>query len=160
MALRRVTRVELDGSTVMTSFGKRIVRAVKASYGDAVETATSTPMGMQGIRARTPGSYKVDQVKITFEFSVWRVQMLPNFPTTSATAIEMPIVVSFFHPEVGYDSDLLEFARFVGASQAVQNDNKAMEIETTWDINQIRWTTRRILLNSPQGLTLPPVGAF
>ena len=160
MALRRASRVELDGSTVFTCFGKKLVRAVKATYGDMIETAPSTPMGMQGIRARTPGTYKIDQLKITFEFSVWRTEMFPYFPTIGATAARIPIVINFTHPEIGSDSDLMEAARLVGVSQPVQNDNKAMETETTWDIDQIRWTYKRILLNSPQGLLLPPVSGF
>lgn len=163
MPLKRVARVELDGTCVTMSFGKKQVKCVKATYGDAVETATSTPMGMQGIRARTPGTYKVDQLKITYEFSVWRVEMLPyfpNVPATGATNTTMPIVITFGHPEVGFDSDLLERARLVGIGQSVENSNKAMEQETTWDIDQIRWSSQRILLNSAMGLYLPGISNF
>jgi hypothetical protein len=156
MAIRRVTSNEFDGSTVTTTFGKTEIRALKASYADNLETETIPEQGSQRQGARTPGIYKTEDVSISFRSSVFRAELLPLLPSRGAGLAKVAIVVSFFHPEIGSDSDMLAGARLVNLSAATEASAKALEVETKWVIDQIHWTSRRITINSLNGAI--PIG--
>lgn len=151
MAIRRVIGVELDGSTVTTTYGRREVPALKATYADMLETEVVRQMGSQRQDARTPGIYKTDTCTISYRASVFRASLMPLFPTNGAGNVVLPIVVGFTHPDIGSDSDLLNGARCVNWSQAVEASAKGLEVETKWELIQIFWTSQRKTINQISG---------
>lgn len=152
--IRRVTGTEFDGSSVTSTFGRHEIACQSASYADKLETEVGRSMGSQKQDFRTPGSYSTEDAKIKMRSTVFRAKMMPLFPKHGGGNVIMPIVIGFTHPDIGSDSDLLSGARCVNWSQAVENSNKAFEVELTWVLQQIFWTAQRKTINS-LGLSLP-----
>lgn len=155
--ITRTVDVELDGTTVTATFGRHEIKALSASYGDSLETEVVRVMGSQQQSARTAGTYKTESVKIKFRASVFRAEVMPLFPTNGGGNVRVPIVVSFSHPDIGSDSDLLDGARCVNFAAACEASSKALEVETTWEILQVYWTSDRKTINSLNGVA--PSGA-
>lgn len=147
MTMRHVDRIALDGTTVSLTFGRQEIKALKASYGDKIETAVLTEMGSQQIDYRTMGSYSTEEGKLTFEATTFRAIFAPLLQVDGFGNAPIPIVIGFTHPTLGDDSDLLMGARFVGLTQALENSNKALEVEVSIVYNQIFWTDNRLTIN-------------
>ena len=144
MSLQRVNRIALDGTTVSVTFGRRQIPCLEASYGDKLEPADITEMGKQEISASTPGSYSCDEVTIKMELATYSSQFAPLLQKDGFGNSRMPIVVTWSHPDLGTDSDLLDACRFVGATQgSVKNDNAAHVMELKFKTTQIYWTNER-----------------
>lgn len=157
MGIKRVVGVEFDGGSVTTTFGRIEIPALSAQYADGLETEAGHSMGSQQQDYRTAGTYKTDSIKIKFRSTVFRALLMPQFPTNGAGLIRKNVVVGFHHPDIGDDSDLLSQARCTNWSQACENSNKAIEVETTWECKQIFWTSDRKTINALRGVI--PVGA-
>jgi hypothetical protein len=155
--ITRVTDVELDGSTVTVTFGRHEIKALSASYGDTLETEVVRMMGSQLQHARTAGTYKTETVKIKFRASVFRAEVMPLFPVNGGGNVRVPITVNFSHPDIGSDSDLLDGARCTNWTSACEASSKALEVETSWEILQVYWTSERKTLNAINGIV--PSGA-
>ncbi len=149
--IQRVVGTEFDGTSVTTTFGRHPIKATKAAYKDSLEVEKLSSMGSQGQDAMTAGTYKTDQVSLTFRSSVFRSQLMPLFPTNGGGNIPVQIVVSFSNPQIGSDSDLLENCRCVNWAAACEASNKGLEVETMWETLQIRWTSDRKTLNALNG---------
>jgi hypothetical protein len=156
--LRRVAGIGLDGSMVTATFGKIEVPLIKASYGDKLEPAFLSFMGSQQQDEQTPGTYKTDDVKLSMSAMVFRTLILPAMPATGGGNVRLPIVVGRTHPDLGSDSDLLENCRITNWSAAVENSNKAEEVELTATVQQIKWTDSRKTINQLRGVV--PAGAI
>lgn len=148
MTIRRVDRIGLDGTTLSVTLGRIQVAALKASYGDKLETATLSEMGSQAIDVRTPGNYSTDEVAISFEAVTFRSEVLPRLQTTGFGNEKLPIVFGFTHPDLGDDSDLLIGCRVTNLAQAIENSNKALEVELKLTTDQIFWGNDRKTINS------------
>jgi hypothetical protein len=155
--IRRVVGIELDGTVTTVTLGRHEIRAVKAGYGDGLETVFVNEMGTQRQSAQTPGTYKTEDISITFRSTRFRAEVMPLFPKRGFGNIVIPIVVGFHHPDIGDDSDLLASARCVNLAAASEASNKALEVETKWKCLQIFWTASRKTLNALDGAV--PVGA-
>lgn len=155
--IRRVVGIEPDGSVVTATFGRHQIRILSASYADGVDPADLMEMGTQTIAALTPGTYKRDDLKIKMRSTRFRADFLPLMPKNGGGNIIIPVVIGFTHPDIGSDSDLLAGARCTNWSAAMENSNKALEIELTWKFRQIYWTSARKTVNALNGAT--PVGA-
>lgn len=147
MTMRHVDRIALDGTTVSVTFGRVEIKALKASYGDKIETTTLTEMGSQKIDYRTRGTYSTEEGKLTFESSTFRAIFGPLLQIDGFGNERIPLVIGYTHPDLGDDSDLLFQAQFVGLAQALENSNKALETEVTIVYNQIYWTDQRKTIN-------------
>lgn len=158
--ITRTTDVELDGSTVTVTFGRHEIKALSASYGDSLETEVVRMMGSQQQNARTAGTYKTESVKIKFRASVFRAEVMPLFPTNGGGNSRVPITVNFSHPDIGSDSDLLDGARCTNWTAAAEASSKALEVETTWEILQVYWTSDRKTINSLNGIVPSGASAF
>ncbi len=147
MSIRRVANIGLDGSTVTTTFGKVELRCIKAAYGDKLETAKLSLMGGQTIDEITQGTYATDDLKVTMSSMRFRTEFLPAMPPSGGGTVRMPIVVGRSHPDAGSDSDLLEGCRCTNWGAAVENSNKAEEVELTFVVQQIKWGDERKTIN-------------
>ena len=147
MGIRHLDGTALDGTTIQVTFGRQEIKCLKATYGDKIETATLTEMGSQKIDYRTRGTYSTVEGKFSFESTTFRAIFAPLLQKDGFGNEKLPIIVGFWHPDLGDDSDLLDKARFVGLDQALENSNKALEVEVTIVYDQVYWTDNRITIN-------------
>lgn len=143
MSIQRVDRIATDGTTVSITIGRHTVAALKAAYGDKLETATISEMGSQQIDARTPGSYSTEELTISFEYVTFHAEVAPLLQTDGFGNEKVPVVISESHPDLGDDSDLCDGCRFVSQKDSVENTNAARVVETTWTVDQVYWTDAR-----------------
>lgn len=143
MSIKRVNRIAADGTTVTTTFGRHRIAALKASYGDKLETETLNEMGSQSIDARSPGKYSTDEFTITFEYVTFRERVSPLLQKDGFGNEKIPIVVGTFHPDLGSDSDLLDRCRFVGQKENPENTATPRSVECTFTVDQIYWGESR-----------------
>jgi hypothetical protein len=155
--MRRVSKIALDGTSITMMFGRNQVLCTKASYADKLETSTLSYMGSQAIDARTMGSYSTEEAKVSMDSVVFRAEFTPLLQTAGYGNEQIPIVFAYFHPDLGDDSDLLDQCRFTGLSQALENSNKALEVEFGIVFNQLYLTNSRITINQPNPAV--PLGA-
>lgn len=147
MSLTQTDKNSFDGACNSVIIVTTRVPALKASYDDKIDKGSVTPMGTQGPGSTTLGTYAASDAKITFRSEDFRLLVLPMFPAVGAGNYEVPICVNKTHPELGSDSDLLLRCCIVGLSAAIENSNKADEVETTWKIcGGIQWTDNRVKL--------------
>lgn len=158
--MQRVAGVGLDGSTVTASMGKLDLRLVKASYGDKLEPGFLSYMGSQQQDEQTQGSYKTDNAKLTMSAVEFRTKLMPAMPTNGGGNLRVPIVIGRSHPDLGDDSDLLEDCRCVNWAAAVENSNKAEEVELEYTVRQIKWTDERKTINAIAGSTAATTHGF
>jgi len=150
MAITRVERVALDGTTVTVTFGKVPAACKKASYGDGLETDTLVNMGEQKIAARTLGTYKTEQLKITMDAAEFRANFGDALDASGFGNRKINgIVVTYGSPDLGFDSDMMKPCRFVSLTTSAENSNKAIEVEMTFDVDQVYWTNARKTINQP-----------
>jgi hypothetical protein len=147
MALRRLGPIAFDGTTINIAIGRTIVPCLKASYGDKLETQTISNMGSQKIDARTPGTYSTEEVSLTFESTKFRELVAPRLQVDGFGNERLQLVVAFSHPDIGYDSDLLDNCRITNGATALENSNKAAEVELKLTTDQIYWTQQRKTIN-------------
>lgn len=147
MTMRRVNKIAMDGTSITMMFGRNQMACTKASYADKLETATLSNMGSQSIDARTPGTYSTEEAKVSMDSVVFRAEFAPLLQVDGYGNEQIPIVFAYAHPDLGSDSDLLHQCRFTGIAQALENSNKANEVEFGITFNQLYLTDRRITIN-------------
>lgn len=157
MTMRRVNKIALDGTSITMMFGRNQVACTKASYADKLETATLSHMGSQAIDARTMGSYSTEEAKVSMDSVVFRAEFQPLLQKSGYGNEQIPIVFGYSHPDLGDDSDLLDQCRFTGLAQAVENSNKALEVEFGIVFNQLYLGDDRRTINQPNPAV--PLGA-
>lgn len=157
MTMRRVNKIALDGTNITMMFGRNQVQCTKSSYGDKLETTTISYMGSQAIDARTMGSYSTDEAKVSMESVVFRAEFLPLLQKSGYGNEQIPIVFGYSHPDLGDDSDMLDQCRFTNLAQAIDNSNKALEVEFGIVFNQLYLGEDRITINQPNPAV--PLGA-
>lgn len=155
--LRVNTGAGFDGSTVTTTLGKTELKLIKASYGETLDKGVLSYMGSQTQDEITPGNYKTDDLKMTMSSVIFRGIFLPRLPTQGFGNVALPFVISRAHPSIGSDSDLLLGCYCKNLAAAIENSNKAEEVELAWQITQIKWTNARKTINALKGAV--PVGA-
>lgn len=161
MAITRVNRIALDGTTLTIAFGRVTIACTKASYGDGLTTGTLSSMGSQSVDARTRGTYKTEQATVSMDSVVFRAELMPLMAADGFGNEVLPaIIVAYQHPDLGFDSDALGEARFVGLAAAVENSEKAFEVEFKIDFNQLYWTNERKTVNQRDLLTPLPASSF
>ncbi len=161
MAINRVNRIALDGTTLTIAFGRAVIACTKASYGDGIETTTLSSMGSQSIDARTPGTYKVEDAKVSMDSVIFREEMMPLMAVDGFGNEILPaIIVAYQQADLGFDSDALGEARFIGLTAAVENSNKAFEVEFGIVFNQLYWTNDRKTINQRDLITPLPASKF
>lgn len=161
MSINRVSRIALDGTTVTIAFGRATIACTKASYGDGLTTGTLSSMGSQSIDARTRGTYKTEQATVSMDSVIFREEMMPLMAVDGFGNEELSaILVSYGHPDLGFDSDALGEARFVGLAAAIENSEKALEVEFKIDFNQLYWGNNRITINQRDLTTPLPASKF
>ncbi len=156
--IRRVAGLGFDGSTVTTTLGKSELKLTKASYGDKLEKGELSNMGSQQIDEITPGSYKIDELKLSMSSVEFRAKFMPAMPKNGFGNVKLPFVISHSHPELGDDSDLIEDCYCTNLAAAVEASNKAEEVEVIFKPRQIKWTHERKTINALKGAV--PVGAI
>jgi hypothetical protein len=157
MPMRRVKKIALDGTSITMMFGRNQIPCTKASYADKLETAVLSHMGSQTIDARTMGTYSTEEAKVSMDAVVFRAEFAPILQVSGYGNEQFPIVFAYLHPDLGDDSDLLDQCRFTGLSQALENSNKALEVEFGIVFNQLYLTNNRITINQPNPAV--PLGA-
>ena len=157
MGIRRSVGQGLDGSNVTITLGKIECPAISAKYGDKLEPGKLSYMGGQQVDEMTQGSYSIEDPEIVVSSVIFRSVIMPAMPKSGGGNVRLPVVVSFDHPDLGSDSDLIEGARIVNWSQAVSNSNTAFEVPLKLAATQIRWTDDRKTINQLRGE--PPNGA-
>lgn len=148
MAIRRVKRIALSGTDLTITIGKTTIPLTKISYGDKLETGTLNHMGAQEISARTRGTYSTDEVKIGIDAVVYRAELYPLLAKDGYGNAVQPVVVTYAHPDLGSDTDLLEDMRITAPAFSPDNSNKAQEVEITGVFNQLKIGNERKTLNS------------
>lgn len=136
MAITRVAGLETDGTLWTATFGRHIIRIIKADYGDSIEPADLNEIGAQEVSAQTPGMYKPENLKITFRGLVFRGIVTPLLAKRGFGNTLIPITIGFEHPDLGSDSDLATGCRLVKITKAIDNSNKPNEITTEWKVRQ------------------------
>lgn len=147
MSLTKVGGAGFDGSNVTMSFGKLGIRCVKATYAETIETETLSEMGAQQIDARSRGTYKNENAKITMTAVRFRTEFLPAMTDSDMTGVGFPIVITRTHPDLGSDSDLLENARLTGIPASVENSASIEVMELEFVYSQVRWGDKRQTIN-------------
>lgn len=149
MAIERRSRtIGLDGSTVSLLFGNLPVPLVSASYADSLTTEWQPNMGSQERGEQSRGTYSCEDCTIVMSSLVYRSILLPALPVNGAGNLRFNFVVSFVHPDLGDDSDLLENCRIVSVSHSLENTAKITNGEIKLTVGQIRWGDRRVTLNA------------
>lgn len=156
MTIRRVERIGLDGTCISVTIGRTTIPFRKTSYGDKLETDAGSDMGSQQIDYRTRGTYTTDEFDGEIEEVNFREILQPLLKTDGFGNEHLPIVVSETHPQLGYDSDLLENFRFGAISNTYQNDNKVLvrSVKGTFDqlyLGEDRKTINQFDLTVPLG---------
>lgn len=152
MPMKRVQGNGLDGSNVATTLGKTEIPLVEANYGDSIETETLTEMGAQEIDERSLGTYKTEDVSIKMSSTRFRSQFLPALAANGFGNKPFPMVISFSHPDLGDDSDLLEQCRIVNLAAATAAAASVLTVEVKLVCNQIRWGSARATINRKRGV--------
>lgn len=150
--MQRVLGIGLDGTTVSVTIGRTVIPCTKGSYADNLDPQFLTYMGSQSQDESTPGTYKTDVAKFTMSSVVFRTEFLPKLPQNGAGNVRFPMVVGFEHPDLGDDSDLLEGCKIMNLAAAIENSGKALETELSFQVQQIRWTDRRVTINRLSGV--------
>lgn len=159
MTIQRVQRLALDGSTVTITFGRHEVRCTKVSYGDKLEKSTLSNMGSQEIDAATLGTYKVDDAKVSIEAIEFRTVLYPILQSNGFGNERINVVVTYGHPDIGYDSDMLGWCSFIAPAASMANDNKPAEVEITLQPLQVYWGSERKTINRV-GAAVPLTSKF
>ena len=81
-------------------------------------------------------------------------------PANGGGNVRMPIVIGRQHPDLGDDSDLLEGCSCKNLGAAVENSNKAEEVELVFSVQQVKWTDQRKTLNFLVQTGTVPTGAI
>jgi hypothetical protein len=149
--MKRAVGRGLDGSTVRITLGKIEVSALSAQYGDKLESATLSPMGSQEIQEETDGTYSTEEVTVKVSALEFRTKLLPAMPKNGGGNVRMPMGVSFEHPDLGTDSDMLENFRIKNWPSAVENSNAAFEVELKGSCTQVYWGEDRKTINRLSG---------
>lgn len=157
MTMRRISKIALDGTNITMMFGRNQVPCTKASYADKIETATLSHMGSQAIDARTMGTYSTEEAKVSMDSVVFRAEFEPLLQKAGYGNEQIPIVFGYSHPDLGDTSDMLDQCRFTGLSQALENSNKALEVEIGIVFNQLYVGDDRRTINQPNPAV--PLGA-
>jgi hypothetical protein len=160
ISLQRVNRLALDGSTVSMYFGRAVIECLKATYGDKIETQTVTQMGSQEISARTRGTYSTEEATITMDTQVYRSELAPLLDYDGFGNRTLPIIIQYYHPDIGDDSDLLDRARFVGGGAATENTANPLTVDIKIAFDQLYWTNERKTRNQLSVNTALGEGAF
>jgi len=156
--LRRVKGIELDGTTTIMTIARTEISCLGANYGDNIAPEKLRQMGSQQIDATTMGTYETEEGKIRMSASNFRGIFFPLIDQNGFANRVVPVIFSFFHPQLGNDSDLLDGCRFIKLSQALEASSKAQEVEFGILVRQIYWTERRVTINSlDTSLPLSPV---
>lgn len=148
MSIIRNKRLGLDGSTVTMQFGTLAIPCVSASYGDSLTTEWQPTMGSQERGEQSRGTYSCEDAKIVMSSVVYRTLFAPALPVNGAGNLIVPLVLSYVHPDLGDDSDLLEGCRLIGNTSSPENSAKIINVELTWSVSQVRMTDRRVTLNA------------
>jgi hypothetical protein len=149
--IRRVDGIELDGSSVTFTYGKIVAEVADVDYSDDITTAVGTSLGYQSQRYRTAGLYKTGTLTVTFRASVYRADVLPKLGKNGYGNIPKSAIVSYKHPQLGTDSDLLTGARILGQASKVESGEKALMIPIKFEVMQIFWGEGRATLNYVPG---------
>jgi hypothetical protein len=149
--IRRVPGVEFDGSTISITIGRLVFEAEKVDYSDDITTTVGTSLGTQEQRYRTLGVYKTGQVTIEPRFSVLRRDFLSSLAPNGFGGQINPIIVGYWHPQLGKDSDLLAGARLVSITGGGEVGGKQLMMPIKFDIMQIFWGNGRQTLNRVEG---------
>jgi hypothetical protein len=150
MPIRRVAGIEQDGTIVTCTIGRTEFRLISAAYGDSLETAVATEMGAQDQSARTPGTYKTETAKLKMRVTRARRDFLPYMPKYGMGNARLSLVIGFFHPDSGSDSDLLQGARLTKIGANYENSNKPGEMEFELEFLQLFWGESRRTINLPR----------
>jgi hypothetical protein len=160
MAIRRINRIALDGSTVALMFGRHEIPCTKATYGDALEPEVLRYMGSQKQDAQTAGTYKTTDGKVSMDAVIFRTMLYPLFRTDGYGNEKLPITVVYGSPDLGYESDLLDAARFMGLDEADEASSKASEVEFTISFLQLYVGNERKTINTLDMTATPAASKF
>lgn len=147
MRLRRIRGNELDGTTVTVTIGKYQFDALAVSYGDSLQPEKLRQMGSQEIDAMTPGTYETEEGKLRISASVWRGEVAPLLEQNGWGNTEHNVVVSFTHPQIGSDSDMLSRCRLISGTDSHEVGSKPLEHEIKLVYQQVYWTDDRKTIN-------------
>lgn len=155
--MRRVKGIELDGSNVEITFAKTIIAALAINYGDNLQIEEIREIGKQTIEATTDGAYQVEDGSVKLRASEFRGHLMPLLPNDGMGLVRVAAVVSFYHEQLGGDSDQLLDLRFIGIKQAIEASAKGLDVELKLKYRQILWTQQRISINKRKATV--PLGA-
>lgn len=148
MTVRRVNRQAFDGTSPAIQFGRVRANAVSISYGDKIDPQHQSNLGSQAIDSTTEGAYSTERGKVKMEAVVFRAEIAPKLQSRGFGAERIPVVITYQHPDVGDDSDMLDGARIVGLQAAADAaSNGALYVEFEIDYLQIYWTNERKTIN-------------
>ncbi len=150
MSLRRVNRIALDGTNVTLTVGTHVLRCSKQGYGDSLTTSKGSNLGSQMQDFQTSGSYKTDDPSFTLYACEYR-ELMDGFPSNGFGNIYVPVTVTYSHPELGSDSDLLDGFRFLTNAVSAESGEKMIEHEVKGSVMQIYWGYKRKTINYVPG---------
>lgn len=150
MTIRRVG-LNFDGSCVHMTIGKAEIPLISSSHGDNVKAEWVYRMGLQVPEADTPGQYEPEEGTIKMSGVNARTLLYPLLPQFGAANVRRIAVVSFSHPEIGTDSDLLRDFRIMGSKMSLEASAKGTEVEFKVRYRYVAWTERRIIFGNPAG---------
>jgi len=149
--IRRVRGLEFDGSCINITLGLTQIPHISFSYSDNVSSEWVREMGSQIPVADTPGIYETEDGSLKMRSSVARELLFPRLPQFGAANAIMQAVSNFVHPDIGFDSDLLEDFRIMGSKSSLENSAKGIEAEFAVRYRLIKWTNQRICFGSQTG---------
>lgn len=148
MAITRIKNLGLDGTTVTVQFGTLTVPCRSVSgYGDSLSTEWVPNMGSQERGEQSPGTYAVEDLKIVVSTVRWYAQLLAALPKNGAGNLVVNLTISYSHPDLGTESDLLEGCRLIGTSGSIENSAKLLDRELTFSVAQVYHGERRATIN-------------
>jgi len=127
--------------------GRVSVEAIEISYGDKLDPAHLTNMGSHQIDTVSRGAYATEPGRLKIEAVRFRADIAPHVQRYGFGTERFPMVVSFSHPDLGEDSDLLENVAIIGLQSALKQGNEITVVELGLDYTQVRWTNDRRTIN-------------
>ena len=117
-------------------------------------------MGSQQIDAQTFGTYDTEDPSFEIDSVVYRTQVYPLLRADGFGNEQLPITVVYGHPDIGYDSDLLDGFRFAGGATSPENSSKAQTVEVKGTFLQLYVGNERKTINQRDLTATSPTSQF
>lgn len=133
-----VQDVDFSGVEIFLRLGGTAVAGSKLTFGDSLKVDKTKRFGLQGIGARTMGSYECDDPEIEVETGLWSSIIMPKLNVNGFGQYEFVITAKRYHPEIGQYGVLIDRCRFTEIKDDLEASEKASVVKVKFSAMQVR----------------------